>query len=229
MTQKETTRKLLNLLATELEPFNFRMNLKEQGFIRKDEQAIYFYYFLVYSMTNIKTGKKGFQIEPYADINIPQIESYYKKITVNNELKSDWHFITAGNSIANLRANPDGVNRKMNQSLDLFVFEEEHLRPLAIEIIKQFKQVALPYFLANNTVRKIDELLNKHPEEYNVNMVNDLFRFIKGLIAAKINNNPKFNELLSTYSHLIIDWNMPEDCIEEMERLKRLLPEIETR
>jgi|GEM_PF-1865529 len=228
MTQKEVIRKTIDLFSIELGTFNFKANIKEQGFIRKDDNAIYFFYFLIFTRTNIKTGVKGFMIEPYIDINIPEIERYYKEININAELKNDWDFITVGNSIANLLANPDGINRRRNQSLDLFVFKEQHLENVALEILKQFKQVALPYFLANNTVKKVDELLNKCPREYCVHMSNDLFRFIKGLIAAKLNNNPQLENLLSIYTQLIIVRDMPIDCLEEMRRLKAILPKIGT-
>lgn len=226
MTQKEVIRKIVNLLNPELETFNFKANLKEQGFIRRDENAVFFYFFLIYDRTNVKTGERGFLIEPHANINIPMIEKYYKEITLNSFLKTEWDFITIGNSIAELRANPDGIARKINLSLDLIVFEEEHIQSVVRELINQFKEVALPYFLANSTVKKVDELLNKHPREYSVHMINDLFRFVKGLIAAKLNNNPRLDELFALYSNLIVERDMAEDCIEEMERLKRLLPEI---
>jgi len=226
MTQKEVIRKIVDLLSLELNGFDFKTAIKEQGFIRRDKSSIYFYYFLIYNRTNIKSGVKGFQIEPYADINIPEIERYYKDITINTELKADWDFITLGNSIANLLANPDGINRKRNQSLDLFVFEENHIKSVADELLKQFNNVALPYFLANNTVKTVDILLNKHPKEYCVHLNNDLFRFIKGIIAAKLNNNPQFEQLQKIYSDLLIKRDMPNNCIEEMIRLKRILPMI---
>ncbi|WP_343673621.1 hypothetical protein [Chitinophaga sp.] len=227
MTQKEIVRTIIDLLSKELAPLNFKANIKEQGFIRKDDNAIYFYYFLLYTRTNIKTRAKGFLIEPFADINISSIERYYKEITLNTELKNEWDFITIGNSIANLCANPDGINRKKNQTLDLFVFDEQHLQSVVIELTKQFKQVAFPYFLANNTVKRVNELLNKYPLEYSVHMNNDLFRFMKGLIAAKLDNNPQLDELLMIYSKLILDRNMPDNCKEEMKRIKAILPRIE--
>lgn len=226
MTQKEVIRKIIDSLSSEMNTYNFKAVPKEQGFMRKDSSAIYFYYFLVFNRTNIKTGAKGFQIEPYAEINIPEIEKYYKEITINTELKTEWDFISLGNSIANLIANPDGVNRKRNQSLDLFVFEEAHIKLVADELLKQFKRTALPYFLTNNSVKKVDELLNKQPREYSVHLYNDLFRVIKGLIAAKLNNNVEFEQLLHIYSSLIVERDMPKHCKEELDRLKSILPFI---
>jgi hypothetical protein len=229
MTQKEIIRKAIEFLRAEMNTFGFIAQIKEQGFFRKDNSAIYFYDFLIYNRTNIKTGAKGFQLEPYATIHIPEIEDYFKEITTNKELKTEWSITTIGNSIANLLANPDGINRNRNQSLDLYVFDESHIKLVANELSKQFKKVALPYFITNNTVAKIDELLNEHPKEYCVHMSNDLYRFIKGLIAAKLNKNPKLNQLLEIYKSLIIKREMPQYCLEEMGKLITVLPMIGTK
>src|ERR1700752_2587274 len=110
MEQRAVIERITELLKGEMGLFNFSADIKEQGFIRRDKTAIYFYYFLIYKRTNIKTNAKGFLIEPYAEINIPDIESYYKEITENKELKTEWNFVTLGNSIGNLLANPDGIN-----------------------------------------------------------------------------------------------------------------------
>lgn len=226
MTQKEIIRKVLQLLEVELESFAFKLKINQQGFFRRNGDATFFYYFLIYNELNIKTGERGFLLEPYADINISLIEEYYKEVTLNTELKNEWDFITIGNSIADLVANPDGINRKRNQRLNLLIFEERDIQPVVIELLKQFKQVALPYFLANNKIKRVDELLNVHPKEYSVHMYNDIFRFIKGLIAAKLNNNANFDNLMSIYNKLIIERDMPEYCMVELDRLKQILPTI---
>lgn len=69
-------------------------------------------------------------------------------------------------------------------------------------------------------------LLNSHPREYTVHMVNDLFRFVKGVIAAKLDNNPESDNLLTIYNTLIDERDMPDDCRIEMKRLADMLPEI---
>ncbi|MCW3466430.1 hypothetical protein [Chitinophaga nivalis] len=226
MTQKKVLRDLIELLQPKLSPFNFKPNLKEQGFFRKDEHATYFYFFNIYNRTVIQTGEKGYLIEPNAKIGIQAIERYYKEITVNSYLTSEWNFTTLGNNIANLLANPDGINRQRNKSLDLLIFTETDLYEVATEIYNKFTNVAMPYFLMNNTISRVDELLNSYPKEYSVHLVNDLWRFIKGLIAAKLNNNPKLHQLIETYSNLLIERDMDPDCFQEMENLKKNLSKI---
>ena len=229
MTQKEVLQKLINLLIPELKAFGFKDQTKEQRFYRKEDGAFYFFTFLIYQRTIIKTGDKGFLIEPYVTIHVSEVEKYHKEITTNDELKKEKDSTTIGNSIANLLANPDGVNTKLNQSLDLHIFEEKHIAIVANELFKQFKNVALPYFLTNNTVQQVDNLLNKYPKEYCVHMDNNFYRFIKGIIAAKLNNNPQTEQLVKIYNDLIIERKMPDYCKEEMGRLRDILPIIENK
>ncbi|MFY0254583.1 hypothetical protein ACDQ55_11575 [Chitinophaga sp. 30R24] len=229
MTKKSVLRSVFETLKNEMKVYDFTPSIGEQYFIRKQKQSIFTYQFLIYDRTIIKTGEKGFQIEPYAWINVKDIENIYREITQNTELKKETDFVTLGNSIANLNANPDGINRKRNQSLDLFIFDEENIPYVSWELMKHFKETVFPYMLSNSTIARVDELLNKDPYEYCVHMSNDIYRFIKGLIAAKLNNSPEADKLFSIYSDLIIERDMPDNCKEEMNRLKLIWPEIGTK
>jgi hypothetical protein len=68
------------------------------------------------------------------------------------------------------------------------------------KIVRTFyEEYAVPFFEKYNTVDAIDKLLNENPSE-RVVILDDLgWRIIKGLIAAKLNNNPKYNELRNYY------------------------------
>jgi hypothetical protein len=50
---------------------------------------------------------------------------------------------------------------------------------------------------------------------------------LKGLIAAKLNGNPKLDELVSIYDKQILERDM-YNTVEEMERLRLILPMIGT-
>jgi hypothetical protein len=226
MTKKEVTQKIFENISSQIERFNFKPDLKNQWFVCKTSDTVCIYDIHFYEQTNIKNGIKGFLIEPYVWINVKAIEELYKEITVNKELKKDTDFKTLGTRIAELIANPDGIHKKWNQSLNLFVYEEAHIKEVAKKLTEQFEKIALPYCTDNGNIKLVDYLLNKNPKEYCVHMSNDLFRFIKGLIAAKLNNNPKIGQLSKIYEDLIIERDMPDNCKEEMNRLKAILPMI---
>ncbi|MFN4958778.1 MAG: hypothetical protein ACK5WO_15505 [Cyclobacteriaceae bacterium] len=64
---------------------------------------------------------------------------------------------------------------------------------------KFYHEFAIPFFEKYNSVDAIDKLLNEKPSE-KVIYCDDLgWRIIKGLISAKLNNNPKYNELRDYY------------------------------
>jgi hypothetical protein len=64
---------------------------------------------------------------------------------------------------------------------------------------KFYHEFAVPFFEKYKSVDAIDKLLNEKPSE-KVIYCDDLgWRIIKGLISAKLNNNPKYNELRDYY------------------------------
>ncbi|PSL42364.1 hypothetical protein CLV51_1132 [Chitinophaga niastensis] len=227
MTQKEVLRKIIDLLTNELRAFDFGPSYKEQGFIRRTSGTIFVYQFLIYNRTVLKTGAKVFLIEPYIWVGIKEIEKYYKEITLNTEIKTDTDFITIGNSIAGILANPNGLYENRNKSLDLHVFDEKHILLVAEQLLKQFKEVALPYCLKYATVGMVDKIINTKPDEYKVHTQNDNYRILKGIIAAKLNNNPDLDELIKIYDKQIIERDM-YNATDEMLLLKGILPKIKT-
>lgn len=225
MTQSGVLRKLIDLLTNELKTYDFETSYKRQGFIRRTNNAIFFYQFLIYNRTIINTDIKGFLIEPYIWVGVTEIEKYYREITLNSELKTDLNFVTIGNSIAGILANPNDVYLYRNRSLDLYVFEEEDIQIIGKKLFKQFKEVALPYCLNNASVEMVDKIINTKPEDYKVHAMNDNYRILKGIIAAKLNNNPHLEEIVKIYDRQIIERNM-YNAAEEMSRLKNILPMI---
>ncbi|MGO4289866.1 hypothetical protein [Chitinophaga sp. RAB17] len=226
MTKKEVMQKTIESIAKVGAQFNFKAEWKNQWLIRNEPDHIFMYELLIYDRTIIGTGAKGFQIEPMIWVNVKVIEAYYKQITVNTELKKDVDFKTIGSSIASLIANPDGIFRKKNESLNLLIFEENHIPGIAETLIKQFNKVALPYCLTNCKIPAIDKIANSHPDEWIVHMMNDYRRMIRGVIAAKLNGNPELDHLLNFYERKMIDSKAPEMNLEEMKRLKIALPSI---
>ena len=184
MTKKEVVQKIFDCIINRIEAFDFKTDFKNQWFVRRNTEATFVYDLHFYNRTNIKTGDRGFLIEPYIWINVKQIENYFKEVTLNGELKTDTDFKTLGNSIAEIISNPDGIHKKWNESLNLFVFNEKDISIVAKELLKQFEKTALSYFLRNANVEMVDKLANSHPDEYIVHMPNDNQRINKGIIAA---------------------------------------------
>lgn len=92
------------------------------------------------------------------------------------------------------------------------------------KIVRKFyEEYAVPFFEKYNSVDAIDKLLNENPTE-KVIYLDDLgWRIIKGLIAAKLNNNPKYNELRNYYKSEVESkfqgYFMYEKCIKTIDFL----------
>ncbi|UUV20444.1 hypothetical protein [Paenimyroides aestuarii] len=92
------------------------------------------------------------------------------------------------------------------------------------KVVKKFyEEYAVPFFKKYNSVDAIDKLLNENPTE-KVIYLDDLgWRIIKGLIAAKLNNNPKYNELKDYYKGEVEDkfqgYFMYEKCMKTIDFL----------
>lgn len=225
MAQKDVIRKIVDSLTNELEAYDFQPASLKQGFTRNTDQNIFFFQLIALNRTIIKTGAKGFLIEPYIWVNVRKVEKYYRQITINKELKRDDDFVTIGNSVANLLANPDGLYKSKNNTLELHVFEEKDITDVAGKLLKAFKQVALSYCLKNDSVGVIDKIVNSNPGEEKVHMMNDNYRVIKGAIAAKLNNNPALDKIIQIYERQIIDDDM-YNAKEEWGKLIDILPSI---
>ena len=226
ISKTEAAKGVVNFLSETFEKNGFVWQPKEQLFLKKTLQGLLVFDLHFYDRTDMKTGAKGFLVEPYIWIIVNQTEEVYKKITVNTFLKKKTDFITLGNSVADLETNPDGIYKARNKSLDLFVFGSKNINYVSFEILTHFKKTALPYFEANCSSEAVDFLLNRHPREYCVHMRNDVFRIIKGLIAAWLTRNPKFEYLIQVYSEIIIDRDMPVNCKEELKNLKDYMKNV---
>lgn len=92
------------------------------------------------------------------------------------------------------------------------------------KIVKKFyEEYAVPFFEKYNSIDAIDKLLNENPTE-KVIYLDDLgWRIIKGLIVAKLNKNPKYNELREYYKSEVESkfqgYFMYEKCMKTIEFL----------
>lgn len=221
ITKNDIVAKVLDYLGEKSGGLNFKPDYKSFCILRKGTESVLIYNLLFYDRTNVRTNMKGVQIEPYIWINIKPVEKIYKELTLNKYLKKDTDFITVGNSVADLMANPGGIYKKRNNTLNLFVFDDKDVEIVSKELLKHFQDIALDYFNKYNSIKAVDESLNSYPSEYCVHMSNDTYRFMKGLIAAKLENNPNYEDLLQTYSDLMTMRAMPQNSFEELSNLKK--------
>ena len=228
MTKKEVLQTVYGYLANELKNLGFKYIPKQSLLLKEDNNAFYTFQVLAYNRTVVDTQEKGWLLEPDVWITVKSVEEVYKEITVNKVLVKLSDFLTLGNSLANLQGNPDGINKFRNQSFDIVVFNEMEIIQAQKNILNAFNKIGLNYFNKYGNIESADLLLNQHPKDYNVHMSNDSWRFIKGIISAKLNDNPALPDLISTYYNKMKEWKMSDRTQEEWNNLMAILPMIGT-
>ncbi|WP_316795506.1 hypothetical protein [Pedobacter agri] len=175
--------------------FKFRKARNE--FTRKLKNAEQIFHLIYY-----KENNGTINIKPEVVIHIDDIESIYKKIS---QIKYR-PYLTLGNYFSQIKDyNGDAANFK-NKATKYWLIENEHDISHLIEIIpKYLDEVILPYFENNSSIERVDELLNEYPK--NMSVHNNMYplRANIAIIAAKLNCNHRFNELLEIYEKELED------------------------
>lgn len=105
---------------------------------------------------------------------------------------------TIGNEIGKIFRNPNG-KMKDHTSENLIIRTERDIKQVERDIIKFFKEIAIPYYETNGSLEKIDEILNANTQEITVHSNTQYFRCPNGLIVAKLTNRLDYDELASIY------------------------------
>jgi hypothetical protein len=72
--KKSVLQIIFEKIATKIKMYDFISEPKEQSFVRRNVDTVFIYQLLISDRTNIKTGAKGFLIEPFVWINVKPIE-----------------------------------------------------------------------------------------------------------------------------------------------------------
>ena len=104
-----------------------------------------------------------------------------------------------------------------------YIRAEEDIKEWGKVVNKFYEEYAVPFFEKYNSVNAVDKLLNEHPI-VKVIYCDDLsWRIIKGLISAKLNQNPKYQELRDYYKSEVESkfqgYFMYEKCMKVIEFL----------
>lgn len=155
-----------------------------------------------------KTDKMGFQsvilsISKYEDEIWIEITLAIRKNEVEHIAQqflshlSDFqsHTTTISISLGKLNQNPYFRYKAQN---------EEDLEVCAEELIKFMEEDGMSFLEEKNSIQELDTLFNKIPKQPISYLHNQFHRYFKGIVLAKITNNPKYDELVEIYFRSII-------------------------
>lgn len=210
---KEVSEQISAGLIESFQKHGFKYRKTNTDFIRKGDQADH-----VFKMFYYKEDDGTITIKPEIIIHVHSIEDVYRSVSESNENP----YLTLGNYLSEIAEyNGDEVNFR-KRPIKYWLIEDENDIEYLVKIIpKYLKEDMLPYFEENSTIKRVDELLNKYPEKMTVHNYIYPDRVNIAIIAAKLNNNPNYEELVDIYEKNMID--AEENSKKQFYRLKELL------
>ena len=174
-----------------------------------------------------KTDKMGFQsvilsiskyeneiwIEVTLAIRKNEVEHIAQQF-LSNLIDFQSHTTTISISLGKLNQNPYFRYKAEN---------EEDLEVCAEELIKFMSEEGMDFLEATNSLKELDVLFNKTPKHPILYVHNQFHRYFKGIVLAKITNNPKYDELVELYFRSLIHKKADETIQSNFKRLTHFL------
>lgn len=131
-------------------------------------------------------------------ISNKEVEKVYEKVFGKS------HKLTIGNTIERISKSPDG-RIVVNGNMAILLMQDEDIDASVETLERYYNDIAMPYFEKYQTLDAIDNIMNNPPFEYCPAHVGGSFseRCMKGLIVARLVNNPRYEELVKTYDEAI--------------------------
>jgi hypothetical protein len=212
---KEVKNKLFESLRKPFEENGFLLNKADNAYERKNKESIQKFYFLVFKKDD------SIYLEPRWSIKLPEILEMYHKVAMKDK-KFFRDTPVLENSLGELIEYTDSGNHTgSGKSMQYLIENEEDLAILMRVIPKRFKEYVLPYFDANSTIERVDKILNENPRELSIHQWLYPLRACMGLIAARLVNNPMYDDLARIYKEELQDATTTYKL--EFERLTKLL------
>ncbi|WP_313386252.1 hypothetical protein [Chishuiella sp.] len=172
-----------------IEEHNFICNKSKKEFKRLNNNVLHIIRFFYHK----KDNKIYLRLEII--IKLLDIEHIYKSVTTIDGRP----YLTLGNDFLILRNKKDDFDYKKNPTTYWLIENSNDLENFIFNFKSNFEEIILPYFNENSTIERVDYLLNSHPLKMSIHNYIYPLRANIGIIAAKLNNNPNFNDLIKIY------------------------------
>jgi hypothetical protein len=159
-----------------------------------------------------------YSIDVRLAISQKQIETILEKIIGKLRFK-----YTFWQDLARIYKSPDG-RQIVNGNLAILLIQDEDITAAVETLEGYYENIAKPYFKRYDSLEAIDDIINNPPFEYCPADVGSGFddRCMKGLIVARLVNNPKYDELVTIYDEEI-KGTMNEEAIENYYKVRDYL------
>ncbi len=204
---------LIQKINLELENEGFQMRENHKLHYRKNfEGGFQSFLFTISSSPKTQVGKY-FWIELSFGVRINIVEQIANQYThILKDYYADTHTILTS------------YGRMVDQQYFRFkVHTQEELETACYQMRHFLKNTGLPFLQKNSDLQSIDKLINDYPEKPSKFIYNQSYRCIKGVIIAKLNQNPHFNTLTKAYEFILEQQSQGKDM---MPRYLKLLEHL---
>jgi hypothetical protein len=215
MGPKDVADALLKGISIPLSKHGFEFDGRKKYFRRETSEAIQIFNLL------FTKKKEGIYVEPTIRIKIKSIEAVYHKVASKDPEYFDGTK-TLGNNLFKIKDYLiNGTQVDSDEKKSYLIENPNDIQVLSSVIPENFEEYALPYFDKNSCVSRADELLNSNVTEISVHNWLYPLRANLGIIAAKLNHNPAYYQLVKLYERELE--GAEQNYKNEFEKLKNLL------
>lgn len=216
---KDVSNRILGAIEEPLLIHGFIFNKRKKEFKRQVNGVQQIFDLLFY-----KENSGSIFVEPQLRIKIKKIEDIYHDVTSKDAKYNDGTTTLGNNFIAIINYYEKGDEKGGKAAnLKYLVENETDIDTLIKVILNRFEEYALPYFNSNSSVAEADKLLNENPRDLSVHNLIYPIRASIGIIAARLNDNPNFENLVAIYEEELEDANPINK--QEFDKLKTMLRE----
>lgn len=208
----DISKQIMEGIAPIFMTYDFNIDFKNREFSREENGCLQIFDLAFYRKGDV------IEIEPVMRIKVKHIEDIYHHISIDhNDI-----FSTLGNDLFSIIEYYDeGRETGGSSGTRWIIKDDKSVRKLIKVIPKYFEREILRYYEENSSVARADELLNKYPREISIHNWLYPMRACLAIIAAKLNDNPKYDELVSIYEEEMKE--AMESYREDFENLKKFL------
>jgi len=199
---------------------NFGTRLKSDGYVYNASKNEFYsrkeeFTFLFNIVQTAWSDHYSLSVRLY--ISNKQVESTYESILGSS------HKLTIGNSIERIAKSPDG-REVINGNMAVLLLQDQDIDAAVETLERYYITIAKPYFEKYNSLTELDKLINNPPFDHCPAHVGGSFtnRCIKGLIVARLVDNPKFDEIVTIYDEVIKE-TMNSESIDKYYAVKEFL------
>lgn len=207
---KDAKKKLIEGLIPLLSEHGFEYAKNKDHFRRSvDNNSIIQIFDMIYTKINDEI-----HINIKLKIIVKEIRDIFIKNIVNKERQVNYQVTLNADLFKIIKMQEENVI-DLRSNTAYLVKNDEDIQTLIRVIPKRFIEYVLPFYERNSSIDAVDKLLNDSPREFSIYLEMYPIRAGQALIAAKLNNNPRLEELKQIYLEKIekTEKGLKEDLI----------------